>query len=357
MGYKILVINPGSTSTKIALFDDENKLWQETVRHNVSELQKFESVTDQYDFRKNTILKLLKDKGLGISSIDAFVGRGGLLKPMEGGTYKVNEKMIEDLKFRPMGEHASNLGAIIAYELAKESGGKPAFIVDPVVVDEMVEIARPTGWPEFKRKSIFHALNQRAVARKWAKDRGKKYSDVNVIVAHMGGGISIGAHYKGRVIDVNNALDGEGPMSPERSGTLPVYSLALLCFEGKYDRQTMLKKIKGKGGWVAHLGTSNAIEIEKFVESGDKKAQLIVGATAYQVAKWIGHMAVTLKGQVDAIILTGGLAYFKWFVDRIMERVDWIAPVFIYPGEIEMEALALGALRVLRGEEEAKEYV
>ncbi|WP_449185966.1 butyrate kinase [Zhurongbacter thermophilus] len=357
MGYKILVINPGSTSTKVALFEDEKKLWQETVRHDPAEIQKFDRIADQYEFRKNTILRLLEEKGVSLQEIDAFVGRGGLLKPMEGGTYRVNEKMLDDLRNRPMGEHASNLGALIAYELAQEAGGKPAFIVDPVVVDEMVDIARPTGWPEFQRKSIFHALNQRAIARKWAREQGKDYKDVNVVVAHMGGGISIGAHKQGRVIDVNNALDGEGPMSPERSGTLPVYSLAKLCFEGKYDKKTMLKKIKGQGGWVAHLGTSNAIEIEKDVEAGDEKAQLVVGATAYQVAKWIGHMAAALEGKVDAILLTGGLAYFKWFVDKIKEHAEWIAPIYVYPGEMEMEALALGALRVLKGEEEAKEYV
>ncbi len=357
MGYKILVINPGSTSTKVALFDDETKVWQETVRHDPKKIQQFEKISDQYHFRKDTILNLLAEKGIALEEIDAFVGRGGLLKPMEGGTYKVNEKMLDDLRNRPMGEHASNLGALIAYELASEAGGKPSFIVDPVVVDEMIDIARPTGWPEFQRKSIFHALNQRAVARKWASERGKQYNEVNVIVAHMGGGISIGAHHKGKVIDVNNALDGEGPMSPERAGTLPVYSLAKLCFDGKYDKKTMLKKIKGQGGWVAHLGTSDAIKIEKGVEAGDEKAKLVVAATAYQVAKWIGHMAAALKGEVDAIILTGGLAYFGWFVDNIKQHVEWIAPVYVYPGEMEMEALALGALRVLKGEEEAKTYV
>jgi len=357
VGYKILVINPGSTSTKVAYFEDDRKVWQETVRHNPEELAKFENIADQHEFRKNTILTLLKEKGVNLSEIDAFVGRGGLLHPMEGGTYRVNEKMLDDLRNRPMGQHASNLGALIAYELAKEAGGKPAFIVDPVVVDEMMDIARPTGWPEFQRRSIFHALNQKAVARLWAKEHGRRYEDVRVIVAHMGGGISIGAHKNGKVIDVNNALDGEGPMSPERSGTLPVYSLALLCFSGKYTRSEMLKKIKGKGGWMAHLGTSNAIELEKRWREGDEHVKLIVGATAYQVAKWIAHMAVALEGKVDAILLTGGLAYFPEFVEEIKRFASWIAPIYLYPGEREMEALAEGALRVLRGEEEAKEYV
>ncbi|CCC57671.1 MULTISPECIES: butyrate kinase [Caloramator] len=353
--FRMLVINPGSTSTKIAVFDDLNPVFVETLRHSSEELAPYNTIFEQYEFRKNVILSALKEKNVPIESLNAVVGRGGLLKPIEGGTYNVNEKMIEDLKIGVQGQHASNLGGVIAYEIAK-SVNIPAFIVDPVVVDEMDEIARISGMPEIQRKSIFHALNQKAVAKRYAKEHGKKYEELNLIVAHLGGGISVGAHRKGRVVDVNNALDGEGPFSPERTGSLPVGDLVKLCFSGKYTLDEIKKKITGKGGLMAYFGTNDARDVEKMMNEGNKEAELVYKAMAYQVAKEIGMCATVLKGEVDAIILTGGLAYGKTFVEWIKERISFIAPVVVYPGEDEMLALAEGGLRVLRGEEIAKEY-
>ncbi|RKD30002.1 butyrate kinase [Thermohalobacter berrensis] len=353
--YRILTINPGSTSTKIAIFDNEKPVLEETIRHSTEEISKYEKIYDQYEFRKNVILETLNDKGINLTKLNAVVGRGGLLKPIPGGTYSVNEKMIEDLKVGVLGEHASNLGGIIANEIASQLN-IPAFIVDPVVVDEMDDIARISGMPELERKSIFHALNQKAVARRAAKELGKAYEDVNLIVAHLGGGVSVGAHKNGRVVDVNNALDGEGPFSPERSGGLPVGDLAKMCFSGEYTLKDIKKKIKGNGGLVAYLGTNDGREVVKMIENGDEKAELIYKAMAYQVSKEIGSLSAVLKGKVDGIILTGGIAYDKMFTGWVKERVEFIAPIMIYPGEDEMIALAEGGLRVLRGEEKAKEY-
>ncbi|MBC7194519.1 MAG: butyrate kinase, partial [Caldisericia bacterium] len=287
--------------------------------------------------------------------ISCIVGRGGLIKPVESGTYIINEKMIEDLKEAKRGEHASNLGAIIAYEIAKELK-IPAYIVDPVVVDEMDDVARISGLKGIERKSIFHALNQKAVARRAAKDLGKKYEDVNLIVVHLGGGISVGAHRKGRVVDVNNALNGDGPFAPERAGGLPTQDLVDLCFSGKYTFDEMKKKLAGEGGLVSHLGTNDAREVEKRIENGDSYARLVYEAMAYQVSRTIGEMAAVLKGEIDAIVITGGIAYSKMLVDWIRERVSFLGKILVYPGEDEMEALALGALRVLRKEEEPKIY-
>lgn len=353
--YRLLIINPGSTSTKIAIYDNEKPVLEETLRHSTKELAKYEKIYDQYEFRKNIILETLNEKGINLTKLSAVVGRGGLLKPIDGGTYKVNERMLEDLKVGVLGEHASNLGGILAHEIASQLN-IPAFIVDPVVVDEMEDVARISGMPELERKSIFHALNQKAVARRAAKELGKAYNEVNLIVAHLGGGVSVGAHKKGRVVDVNNALDGEGPFSPERTGGLPVGDLAKLCFSGKYTLAEMKKKIKGNGGLVAYLGTNDAREVVKMIQNGDKKAELVYKAMAYQVAKEIGSLAAVLEGKVDGIILTGGIAYDKEFTKWIIDRVSFIAKVFVYPGEDEMIALAEGGLRVLRGEEEAKEY-
>ncbi|WP_172632711.1 MULTISPECIES: butyrate kinase [Thermoanaerobacter] len=353
--FLILVINPGSTSTKVAVFRDKEPVFTETLRHSTEELSKYKSIIDQFEFRTQAILNMLKEKGISLSEIDAIVGRGGLLKPIESGTYIVNEKMIEDLKKAERGEHASNLGGIIAYTLAKEHN-IPAYIVDPVVVDELEDIARITGMPEIEKSSIFHALNQKAIARRLAADLNKKYEEVNLIIAHLGGGISIGAHKHGRVVDVNDALNGEGPFSPERAGGLPVLDLVKLCYSGKYTYQEMKKKLIGQGGIVAHLGTNDVREVYKKIEEGDKKAELVLEAMAYQTAKEIGAMAVVLKGHVDAIGITGGIAYNEDFVKRISERVKFIAPVYVYPGEDEMLALAQGAYRVLSGEEKAKMY-
>lgn len=351
----ILVINPGSTSTKVAVFRDKEPVFTETLRHSTEELSKYKRIIDQFEFRTQAILDMLKEKGISLSQIDAIVGRGGLLKPIESGTYIVNEKMLEDLKKAERGEHASNLGAIIAYTLAKEHN-IPAYIVDPVVVDELEDVARITGLPEIEKQSIFHALNQKAIARRLASDLGKRYDEVNLIIAHLGGGISVGAHRKGRVIDVNDALNGEGPFSPERAGGLPVLDLVKLCYSGKYTFEEMKKKLIGKGGIVAHLGTNDVREVYKMIENGDKNAELILDAMAYQTAKEIGAMAVVLKGKVDAIGITGGIAHNGDFVRRIRERVEFIAPVYVYPGEDEMLALAEGAYRVLTGEENPKTY-
>ncbi|HCW03930.1 MAG TPA: butyrate kinase [Clostridium sp.] len=355
MAYKLLIINPGSTSTKIGVYEDENPIFVETLRHATEEIEKYNSVVDQFEFRKETILQVLKEKEFDLKTLDAIVGRGGLLKPIEGGTYIVNENMLADLKTDVRGQHASNLGALIANEIAKDLN-IPAYIVDPIVVDELDEIARISGIPEIERTSIFHALNQKAVAKRYAKENGKKYEEVNVIVAHMGGGVSVGAHKKGRIVDVNNALDGEGPFSPERSGGVPVGELVRLCYSGKYTLEEMKKKITGKGGLVAYLGTNNAVEVENAALAGEPKAKLMYDAMAYQTAKEIAACAAVLCGKVDAIILTGGIAYGKPMVDAIKERVSFIAPLVVYPGEDELLALAEGAIRVLDGEEEAKIY-
>jgi len=354
--YRILAINPGSTSTKIAIFDNEKPVFEEVLRHSNEKISQFDTIFDQYEFRKNVILQTLNEKGINLTELAAIVGRGGLLKPIPGGTYQVDEEMLEDLKVGVLGEHASNLGGVLAYEIANQLN-IPAYIVDPVVVDEMDDIARISGMPELERKSIFHALNQKAVARRAAKEAGKGYEEMNYIVAHLGGGISVGAHEKGRVIDVNNALDGEGPFSPERSGGLPVGDLAKLCFSGKYTHGDIKKLIKGNGGLVAYLDTNDAREVVKMIESGNLQAKTIYQAMAYQVAKEIGACSAVLKGKVDGIILTGGIAYDKEFVQWIQESVAFIAPVLIYPGEDEMIALAEGGLRVLRQEEAPKTYL
>ncbi|MCR2043330.1 butyrate kinase [Anaerosalibacter massiliensis] len=353
--YRLLAINPGSTSTKIAVFDNEEAIFEETLRHSTEELSKYDKVYDQYKFRKDIILNVLNKNNIEIESLDAIVGRGGLLNPIEGGTYVVDDKMLKDLEIGVLGEHASNLGGIIANEIAIMIN-KPSYIVDPVVVDEMEDIARISGMPEIERKSIVHALNQKAVARRHAKLQNKNYEDMNLIVAHLGGGISVAPHRKGRIIDVNNALDGEGPFSPERSGGLPVGDLIKLCYSGKYTEDEMKKKIKGNGGLVSYLNTNDAREVGKMIEEGNKKAELIYNAMAYQISKEIGSCAAVLKGEVDGIILTGGIAYDKIFTKWIEERVDFISKIYIYPGEDELMALAEGGLRVLRGEEKAKEY-
>ncbi len=352
---RILAINPGSTSTKIAIFDNEKEVFEETLRHSAEKIHTFEKIYDQYDFRKQVILDVLNEKGINLTKLDAIVGRGGLLKPIEGGTYRVTDKMVEDLKVGVLGEHASNLGGILAKEIADQLN-IPAFIVDPVVVDEMQEVARLSGMPELKRKSIFHALNQKAVARRGASELGKDYDASNLIVVHMGGGVSVGAHRKGKVVDVNNALDGDGPFSPERTGGLPIGDFAKLCFSGKYTLAEMKKKVKGKGGLVAYLNTNDGRDVVEMIENGDKNAELIFKAMAYQIAKEVGACAAVLKGDVDAIILTGGLAYGEMFVKWIQESIEFISKVLVYPGEDELGALVGGGLRVLNGEEEAKIY-
>lgn len=354
--FRILVINPGSTSTKIGVFDNERPIFEETIRHDEEEIAKYKRIIDQYGFRKQTILEVLHSHGINISKLSAVCGRGGLLRPIEGGTYAVNEPMLSDLRKGYNGHHASNLGGILAHEIATGLN-IPAFIVDPVVVDEMDDIARVSGVAGIERKSIFHALNQKAVARNVSKELGKKYEELNLIVTHMGGGITVGVHKCGKVIDVNNGLHGDGPFSPERAGTVPAGQLVEMCFSGEYYRDEMMKKLVGQGGLVGLLGTNDARKVEKMIEEGDETAKLIYGAMAYQIAKEIGAASAVLHGKADAIVLTGGLAYSKVLVEEIRERVDWIADVIVHPGENELQALTEGALRVLREEEEAKEYM
>lgn len=354
--YKILVINPGSTSTKIAVYLNDKAIFLNTIQHAVNKLNAFKSINDQYAYRKEAILKSLKDGYVDINKVNAVIGRGGILKPIESGIYEVNDLLVNDLKTEGKKEHASNLGGILAYDIARIIPGVKAYIADPVVVDEMTEEAQVAGHPEFKRISLFHALNHKAVARRYAKSIKKDYKDLNLIVAHLGGGISIGAHYKGKVIDVNQALDGEGPFSPERSGTLPAGDLVDYCFSGRKDKDTIKKMITGQGGLTAYLGTNNTYEVEMMINSGNEYAKFILKALAYQVAKEIGSMAVVLNGKVDCIIITGGLAYNKMIIDWIKNKASFISDIVVYPGEDEMNALAMNAYQVLKGEIHPKQY-
>lgn len=353
---RILAINPGSTSTKIAVYENTNPIFIKNLKHSSVDLEKFENLAAQFEFRKNIILDELHKAEIDLQTINAIVGRGGLVKPIESGVYRINENLIRDLRNSPLGEHASNLGGLIANDLAKLLPNAEAFIADPVVVDELQPLARVSGHPAFTRRSIFHALNQKAIARQHAKSVMKKYEDLNLIVVHLGGGITVGAHQKGRVVDVNQGLDGEGPFSPERSGTLPAGDLVSLCFSGKYTKEQIKKMIKGEGGLVAFVGTNSAYEVEERAKSGDDKALFYWEAMAYQVAKQIGSLIPALKCEVDAILITGGIAHSKWFVNLIIERVYKLAPVHVYPGEDEMSALAMNGLLVLKGEIQPREY-
>jgi len=348
----ILSINPGSTSTKVAVFLEEERLFEKKISHSIEELSKFDFVIDQRDFRRELILNFLKENSFDITLLSAVVGRGGMLTPLESGTYLVNEEMIDYLSGNVI-EHASNLGAILAKDIAGIVG-VDAFIVDPIVVDEMDDVARITGIPEIQRLSVFHALNQKAAAREAAKRLNKRYEDCNFIVCHLGGGITIGAHKHGRVVDVNNGLNGEGPFTPERAGTIPAWDLVQMAFSKKYSLPAIKKKLTGKGGLVAHLGTNDVREVIKMIDSGDRKANLILDSMIYNIAKHIGSLAPVFKGNVDLIILTGGIAYNDYVVKRISDMVSFISKVMILPGEDEMRSLTLGALRVLRGVEKPK---
>jgi butyrate kinase len=355
-GKKILVINPGSTSTKIAVYEGTRSVFMKIIIHEPDELKGFKRVVDQYEFRKSIIIKELKDAEIELSQISLVMGRGGLMKPVESGVYEVNQKMKDDLINSAMGEHASNLGALIADDIAHSLPKARAFIADPVVVDELQDVARITGHPKFEKRSIFHALNQKAIARAYAGSLHVKYEDLNLIVAHMGGGITVGAHCKGRVIDVNQGLDGDGPFSPERSGTLPMGQLVDLCFSNQFTREEVRKMITGEGGYVAYLGTNNSYNVEVRANNGDAYASEIQRAMAYQVGKEIGAMCATLHGKVDAIILTGGIAHNHTVVELISEMVSFICPVIVYPGEDEMKQLAMNGFMLLRGEIQIKEY-
>jgi len=352
----ILAVNPGSTSTKFAVFEEDILIFKQTIQHSADDISRYKNITDQLPFRKKLILKELTDHKTDFSSIYAVVGRGGLVRPIESGIYEVNEKMVSDLSAGLMGQHASNLGGLIARAIISDMPNAKAYIVDPVVVDELQPLARISGHPEIERVSIFHALNQKAVGRMYAASVGKCYEEMNLIIVHMGGGISVGAHLKGRVVDVNNALNGDGPFSPERSGGLPAGQLADLCFSGKYTHDEMNASITGKGGMVAYLGTNNFIEVCKRANTGDRKAILIRDAAAYQTGKEIGSAAAVLEGDVNAIILTGGMANEADHVMRIKTMVSFIADVVVYPGEDELRALAYNGLLALDGKITIMDY-
>ncbi len=352
--FKILSINPGSTSTKIAVYNEELLQCVRTIRHSSDELAGFSSIFDQYGFRKTIILKTLAEEDINLQDLSAVVGRGGLMRPVESGTYEVCDQMIEDMKAGH--EHASNLGAMLAREISQEIVGCRAFIADPVVVDELQDVARISGLPQFPRRSVFHALNHKAIGRKYAKSIGSSYEKLNLVIAHLGGGISVAAHRKGKVIDTNQALDGFGSFSPERAGTIDAGALINMCFSGDYTKEQIQKLLVGKGGLVAHLGTNDAKEATQRALNGDKHAKLILEAMAYNVGKEIGAMIAALEGNVNAVILTGGIAHNIFIVNYIKKLISNIAHMVIYPGEDEMEALAYAGLRVLRGEK-AKDYV
>ena len=354
--YNILVLNPGSTSTKVAIFKSNELILELTLRHCIDEMSKFTSIIDQFNFRKEIIIKAVEEAGVELKSLDIVIGRGGLVKPITSGVYEVNDALKEDLLSSKMGEHASNLGGLIASDIAKSIGVK-AYIADPVVVDEMCDVAKITGIKEIKRRSIFHALNQKAISRQYANEIGREYEDLNLIVVHMGGGVSVGAHQKGRVIDVNNALNGDGPFSPERAGYVPSGQLVELCFSGKYSQSEINKLLCGNGGFISLANTNDSRDLTALIGNGDKYARLILDAFSYNVGKSIGSMYTVLKGKVDAIILTGGVANNALVGKYITDMVESIAPVIIKPGENELEALAANALSVLEGKIEPKIYI
>ena len=345
---KILAVNPGSTSTKIAVYEDETPRLVLNIRHSVEELSQFPRIIDQFEFRKHLVLEALEANDIPFK-FDAIVGRGGLLKPIPGGVYAVNDAMLDDM-LHAMRTHACNLGCLIAHELAAMLPGCPSFIADPGVVDELDDVARITGSPLMPSITIWHALNQKAIARRFAKEQGTQYEELDLIICHLGGGISVAVHHHGRAIDANNALDGEGPFSPERAGTLPAGQLIDLCFSGQHTKDELKKRISGRAGLTAHLGTTDVPAIIQSIEEGDKKAELILDAMIYNVAKAIGASATVLCGKVDAILLTGGIAYSDYVVSRLKKRISFLAPIYVYPGENEMESLAFNAIGALKGE-------
>jgi len=355
MGFKILAINPGSTSTKVALYYDERPLLDMTLRHTHDQLARFHSIDEQMEWRRDMVLQGVAEHGFSISDLSAVIGRGGLTKPIEGGIYEVNDAMEHDLR-NPRLHHACNLGGLIAREIARMVG-IPAYIADPGVVDEMNEMVHVTGLPQIRRISIFHALNQKAIARIHARRKGCAYEDMNLIIVHLGGGISVGAHCRGRVVDNNNALNGDGPFAPERAGTLPTVSLVDMCFSGEYTKADMYKMLAGKGGIMAHLGTNSIVTVVERIERGDEYARMVLDAMCYNVGKQIGAMAAALSGQVDGILLTGGIANSDYVVDRIRKQCSFLAPISVYAGENELQSLIENALAVLRGEIEPKVYV
>ncbi|MGX7031671.1 butyrate kinase [Vagococcus zengguangii] len=353
MNFETLVINPGSTSTKVAVYQGKKQLFQTNLCHPIEEIEKYPQISDQFDFRTQAILKVVEEQSYDLNRLSAVVGRGGLLRPIESGTYEVTEKLKEDLRLGVSGQHACNLGGLIADEIAQKYQ-IPSYIVDPVVVDELQPLARFSGTEALERSSIFHALNHKAVGRIAAEKQGTDYDKQNYVIAHLGGGVSVASHEKGRVVDVNNALGGEGPFSPERAGGVPVYHFMQLTKEWPQDK--IYKTLVGKGGLVSYLGTNDLRVVEQLIAEGDQKAKLVFDAMAYQISKEIGANCAVLKGKIDAIVLTGGLCYSDSFVQSITEYVSWMAPIIVVPGEDEMGALNQGAQRVLAKIEHAKQY-
>lgn len=353
---KILVINPGSTSTKIAVFQNGKNVFEHTIRHFLDELIHYPTIISQFEFRLDLIIGNLEIAGINLDEIKIVMGRGGLTYPLESGVYEVDDRMLTHVRKGVMGQHASNLGPLLSHAIAKKIPGAKAYIADPVVTDELEPVARLSGHPRFERRSIYHALNQKAVSRLYANSVGKRYSELNLIVVHMGGGVSIGAHKNGRVVDVNNALDGEGPFSPERSGTLPTGQLIEACFCGNFTEEELRRMVNGEGGMVAYLNTNSMKEIIDFAEEGDEECRFYIDAFVYQVAKAVGEMATVLKGEVDAILLTGGIAHSKLIIDLLKESIQFISKVEVYPGEDEMASMVMNAQLMLSGELMPKKY-
>ncbi len=355
MDFLILTINPGASSTKIGLFKNTEQIWNLTIRHSYEELKALKNVQEQKNYRVSKIINALKEADISLEKLSAISAIGGLLKPLKSGTYKTNQKILEDLEKGERGFHASNLGGIIAFEIA--SGlGIPSFIVDPVSVDEMDKLARYSGHPLLERESLSHALNTKAVAKRWAKERGRKYNEVNLIVIHLGSGITISAHRKGEMIDITNSME-EGPFSVERAGTVPCMKLARLCFSGKYSFEDVQKMLFGEGGIYSFIGLKDFREVMEKIRGGDERSKEVVDAMIYQIAKDTGAMATVLEGKIDGIIITGGMAHEDYLVEHLKKRIAFLSAIYVYPGEDELQALAEGALRVLKNEEIAQEYI
>ena len=352
---KILAINPGMVSTKVGVFIDEELDWHSTINHPYEELCQYPFIMDEFDYRKKKLVEALEKNGYKMQDFDVVVGRGGLVKPIESGVYELNDKVIEDT-MHPRLHHACNLGSLIALSIAKEIPNCRAFTVDPGVVDELDDVARITGLPELPHQTIWHALNQREIAKRYCREHGVKYEEQDLIVCHMGSGMSFGLHKHGRTVECNDALSGDGPFSPSRAGQLPSSQLVKLCYSGKYTLDEMLRKMNGHSGLVAYLGTSDLMEVERRIDNGDKEAEFYLRAMCYQTARYLGSLAPVVNGKVDAVLLTGALCRCPYVRDWVKERIEYLAPVHIYPGEDELTALANNAYRALIGEEEIKEY-
>lgn len=357
---KILVINPGATSTKVSIYEGENEVFTENIKHSLSDIQAFAEIADQFDYRKQSILDVMEKHGIHRDDVAVVIGRGGLTRPCESGTYRINELMKKECREGVQGKHACNLGALIADSIAKDFGLKDAYIADPGIVDERPDFARVTGHPVFdmdpaKEGVIWHCLNQKMTAKLYARELGKRYEDLNLIIAHLGGGVSVGLHKHGRVVEVNRALCGLGAFSPTRAGSINASKLIDVCFSGEYTKEQMKKMITAEGGFVAYLGTNDSLYVETKALEGDPKCKLLVDAFCYQVSLEISRLAAVVSGKVDAILLTGGISYSKPWMQQIIEHVDWIAPVKVYKGENEMLALAMCANEILSGAQ-PKEY-